>query len=104
MSNTYLTKQFWIAAGERALKTAAQAGVTTFGGVVFTDIDEVMPAVALIGLAALSGGLLSALTSIASANIGNYGPSLANEALTDVKDDVVDDFDPESTDEHDPIL
>jgi TRAP-type C4-dicarboxylate transport system permease small subunit len=77
--------EFLHAAGERAVKTFAQALVAVFAaGVTVLDIDWVQ-AVAIAGTAAL----LSILTSIASNNVGlYYGPSLSDEAvMTDLDDD-----------------
>ncbi|NBR22907.1 MAG: holin [Micrococcales bacterium] len=71
-------KQFGLAVLERALKTFAQALIAVFaaGAVTVLDIDWTQ-ALAVSGTAAL----LSVLTSVVSANFGNYGPSLANEAV-----------------------
>ena len=72
----YLTRAFWTEAGERAVKTAAQAAIGSIGqaaaGINLFDVD----AVTVLGV---SGGaaLLSLLTSIASARIGRVDtPSL----------------------------
>ena len=76
-------KAFWIAAGERAVKTFAQALVALFvAGVTVLTIDWQQ------GLAvAATAALVSILTSIASARIGQWeGPSLAGEAVVDVVD------------------
>jgi hypothetical protein len=71
-------KEFGLAVLERALKTFAQALVAVFaaGSVTVLDLDWTQ-ALAVSGTAAL----LSVLTSIVSANIGNYGPSLASETV-----------------------
>lgn len=73
------TGAFWAAAAERAAKTAAQAvlAILTVAGVTPADIDwkEAL-------LAAGVGALASLLTSVASAGVGNVGPSLASEVLT----------------------
>jgi hypothetical protein len=76
--------EFVKASGERALKTFAQALVAVFAaGVTILDIDWIQ-SVAIAGTAAL----LSVLTSVASNNVGSYGPSLADEAvMTAVEDD-----------------
>jgi len=58
------TSAFWVYAGERAIKTAAQAAVAVLGSntITITHID-------IIGLVSVAGGaaLLSVLTSIVSA-------------------------------------
>lgn len=59
------TRSFWVDAGERAAKTAAQAAIGALGqDVVGVDLFTV-DAAALAGVA-LGGALLSLLTSIAS--------------------------------------
>lgn len=72
------TKDFVLAVLERALKTFAQALVAVFaaGAVTVLDVDWTQ-ALAVSGTAAV----VSVLTSIVSANIGNYGPSLATESV-----------------------
>jgi hypothetical protein len=71
-------KEFGLATLERAVKTFAQALIAVFaaGAVTVLDADWTQ-ALAVAGTAAL----VSVLTSIVSANIGNAGPSLANETL-----------------------
>jgi hypothetical protein len=71
-------KQFGLAVLERALKTFAQALVAVFaaGSVTVLDVDWTQ-ALAVSGTAAI----ISVLTSIVSANVGNYGPSLASETV-----------------------
>lgn len=71
-------KEFGLATLERALKTFAQALVAVFaaGSVTLLDVDWTQ-ALAVAGTAAL----VSVLTSVVSANIGNAGPSLASETL-----------------------
>ena len=54
-------KQWWLAAGTRAIKTVAQAGIATIGAA--TMIDEVNWL--MVGSAAVMAGALSLLTSIA---------------------------------------
>lgn len=73
-------KHFWIAAGERAVKTFAQAFVALFvAGVTVLTIDW-QQAVAVSATAAL----VSLLTSIASVRLGPFeGPSLAGEAVVE---------------------
>lgn len=79
---------FWKATAERALKSAAQGAVTAWGAVTFTSLGEVVSAAQAAGVAALSMGVLSVLTSIGSARIGNDGPSLADEQLVVPVEDV----------------
>jgi len=72
---TLFSRAFWADAGERALKSAAQAtiGVAVVGDRVFSVLDA-DPAV-LFGAAA-TGAVLSLLTSIASAPVGGANASL----------------------------
>ena len=75
----YLTKAFWIATFERAIKTLAQSAISAIGAsaVVLQDVNWVFVASG-VGLATV----LSVLFSIASASLGaNAGPSLASEEL-----------------------
>lgn len=70
---------FWVATAERAIKTFAQtlAAVLLASNVVGL-LDADWPAA--LSAAALAS-LLSVLTSIGSATVGNDGPSLAGEDL-----------------------
>lgn len=73
------TKAFWKAAAERAVKTAAQTGLVAWGATVFTDVGEVVPTLEAVGFAALSGAILSLLTSIGSDAVTEQsGPSLTD--------------------------
>lgn len=73
MTSTLRTISFWADAAERAVKTAAQAAIsglalseTGFGNAFSYDW-------ALAGQFALTGAVLSVLTSIVSAPIGQSG-------------------------------
>ena len=74
---TLFTRSFWADAGERALKSAAQAVLGT--ALVADRAFDVLHADAsvLIGAAA-TGAALSVLTSIVSAPVGGPGASLVN--------------------------
>ena len=57
-----LTKEFWVAAGIRALRTVAQTAVATIGTTaVIQDVNWLV-----VGSSALLAGILSVLTSIAT--------------------------------------
>ena len=71
------TRAFATAALERALKTAAQSAILVFGADQFNALQADWETA---GGFALGGFVLSLLTSVVSANLGNVdGPSLANE-------------------------
>jgi hypothetical protein len=72
---------FWKATAERAIKSAAQGAVLAWGTVTYTSVGELVSATQAVGYAAVSLAVLSVLTSIASAKIGNDGPSLSVEEL-----------------------
>jgi len=70
------TRTFWIAAGERAMKTAAQAMLVVLGGGVGLLGVDWGPA--LLGVLALT--VSSVLTSMVSAGVGDSNsPSLVDE-------------------------
>lgn len=75
---TIFTKAFWYSAAERAIKTAAQTAVSVglVGAAGVLDVDWTAVG-SVSGLAAL----VSLLTSVASDQIGNPGPSLAGEVV-----------------------
>jgi hypothetical protein len=72
------TVDFWKAAGERAVKTAAQAAIALFAaGVTILDIDWAQG-----GAVVATATLLSVLSSVASYGVGPFeGPSLTDESL-----------------------
>lgn len=74
------TGQFWLAALERAVKTAAQvaAALIGTGAVGITTLDWTQ-----IGSVTATAAVVSVLTSLASDRIGpTPGPSLVGEAAT----------------------
>ncbi len=87
--STYTTAAFWKATAERAIKTDAQTvlGLLTADHIVgVLDVDWTQT-----GSVAALAALLSVLTSIASAQVGNGGPSLAGEIVeSDVVERAVD--------------
>ena len=57
-----MTKEFWMAAGIRALRTVCQTAVATIGTTaVVQEVDWI-----LVGSTSLLAGILSVLTSIAT--------------------------------------
>jgi len=82
------TTAFWKAAAERAIKTAAQTGLVAWGATTFTDVGQVVPTLEAVGLAALSGVVLSLLTSIASDAVSSKdGPSLTDAEVLPTEGD-----------------
>ena len=73
----YATRQFWVAAVERALKTGAQTAIAAIGATTLAHEVQWL----LVGSATGLGVILSLLTSVASAQISGDGPSLAGETL-----------------------
>ena len=67
------TREFWVRATERAIKSGAQFAVLAWGTVTFTKVGEVLPAVQATGLAFLFGVCASYLTSLASVKVGPSG-------------------------------
>jgi hypothetical protein len=71
-------KEFWIAAGERAIKTGAQAALASGALDVINLWDiNLQQLIAITGLSMLA----SLLTSVASGSVSNGGPSLGPEEL-----------------------
>lgn len=76
--NTIYSRIFWRDAGERAAKSAAQAGILALGG----GAANVLALDWLTFGGALGGGaLLSVLTSVASAGIANRGTASLSAAV-----------------------
>jgi hypothetical protein len=73
------SKAFWLAAGERALKTAAQTLLLLWAADGGFDLFHVNVQESL-GMGA-GAAVLSVLTSVASSGIGDPGPSLTTERL-----------------------
>lgn len=73
------TVAFWKAAGERALRTFAQALAAQL---VASGVTSAFSAswLALLGVSLLAA-LLSVLTSVAVAGVGSAGPSLGTESI-----------------------
>jgi hypothetical protein len=76
--SVFASGRFWLATGERAVKTAAQSAIAFLGAEVTGILDvDFGQAASVVGLATV----LSVLSSIASAGVGNSGPSVASEEL-----------------------
>lgn len=78
-----MSREFLEAATERALKTAGQMGLFAVGTQQWTDVGDVVNAGEALGVGMLFGLVVSYLTSLASAGVGNPGPSVANEILAE---------------------
>ncbi|NJQ14233.1 holin [Streptomyces bohaiensis] len=75
---TMLNLPFWQGASERAVRTAAQTGIATLGLETTGLLDVAWgPGLALVG----SSAVLSVLTSIVSAPVGQHGPGVTESAL-----------------------
>lgn len=72
------TAAFWKAAGERAIKTFAQALFAVMSADGFGLLDADWPA--RLGAAAMAAAL-SVLASVASSGVGGPGPSLGPEEV-----------------------
>ena len=72
-----LTKTFWIAALERAIKSAAQAAILAIGADQVGYLTDLSTATAVL-YATLSGFILSILTSVASAAMTDGNPSVGS--------------------------
>ena len=70
--STMWSGRFWVAAGERAIKTAAQTAIATIGTTALIHAVDWTIVASASGLAAL----LSVLTSVASDAVTGSGPSL----------------------------
>lgn len=76
----FTTKAFWMATAERAVKSFGQGVVAALGADQLIDAFA-LDYVALLGAGA-GMGLLSVVTSLGSAAVGEKGaPSLAGETL-----------------------
>lgn len=76
----FTSKAFWTATAERAAKSFGQGALVAVGGNVVSawELDYLGVAGTAAGMA-----LVSILTSVASANVGDAGPSLGGETLTE---------------------
>jgi hypothetical protein len=70
------TKKFLLAIAERAVKTFAQAFVASIGANTVFAVSSLQS----LQIAA-SAAVLSVMTSLASAQFGSHGPSLASEEI-----------------------
>lgn len=77
MSNWIVSREFWISAAERALKTVAQTFIAMAGASAFNVLNADWQAI--LGVSG-GAGLISVAMSIVSAEIGKKGsPSLVGE-------------------------
>lgn len=81
--NTIYSAAFWKDAGERAAKSAAQAGILALGG---GAADVLTLDWATFGGAFGGGALLSILTSVASAGLANRGTASLTKAVEPAAD------------------
>ncbi|RBP66451.1 phage r1t holin [Brevibacterium sanguinis] len=76
--STYATKEFWVATGERALKTAAQTAIALIGtdqtGILTLDWGQIVSVTA-------TAVVLSVLTSLVGGAAGS-GPSFTKAEVT----------------------
>ena len=90
---TIFSREFTLAALERAIKTAAQAAILAIVGTgsmeaASTNVFAVNW-MAVVGFA-LGGFVLSYLTSVSSSRLGKWsGPSLTDEAVMGVDEDEI---------------
>ena len=90
-----MTKEFWKAAGIRAIKTVCQTAVATIGtAIVVTDVDWIY-----VVSASLLAGILSLLTSI---SVGL--PEIALADTLAALDNDPDDYDDEEDDEFEDFV
>lgn len=65
------SKVFWIDAGERAIRTAAQSFLGGFTAVVVVSTNDLVVQLAAGGLAAVVGGITSVAMSLAASKVGD---------------------------------
>lgn len=73
-----LSRAFWTATLERAVSTAAEAAVLVLGADQLNVMQADWPTV---GGFAAGGFVLTVLKALIAANVGDPGPSLANETI-----------------------
>lgn len=79
--NTIYSLAFWKDAGERAVKSAAQAAVLALGGDALNAWSIDWQTTSGLGL---GGAALSLLTSVASAGVANRGTASLTKAVEPV--------------------